>query len=83
MSKFENVIYWLVYTEMINETMIPAIHSTLPGFNADVDAELFKRWAIHTKKFRLDEENAITTWKTRLVNIKFQNLFILGVFHFF
>lgn len=44
---------------------IPWKHFGRPGINEYEDALLFRRWALHTKKFKEGENADISTWKTR------------------
>ena len=56
----------LVWLDQDNLTFkVPWKHFGRPGFNEREDAELFRRWAIHTEKFREGDESDISIWKTR------------------
>ena len=44
---------------------IPWVRVDKPEFNLHRDAELFKRWAQHTGKYRIGDQEDPSTWKTR------------------
>ena len=43
---------------------IPWKHFGKPGFNEHNDPELFRRWAIHTERFKEGEKSDFSAWKT-------------------
>lgn len=56
-------LVWLDKENMIFK--IPWKHFGRPGVDTYLDALLFRRWAMHTKKFEQGQPADISTWKTR------------------
>jgi len=56
-------LVWLDKENMIFK--IPWKHFGRPGVDMYLDALLFRRWALHTKKFEQGRPSDISTWKTR------------------
>lgn len=56
-------LVWLDKENMIFK--IPWKHFGRPGVDTYLDALLFRRWALHTKKFEQGRPSDISTWKTR------------------
>jgi len=56
-------LVWIDKENMIFK--IPWKHFGRPGVDMYLDALLFRRWALHTKKFEQGRPSDISTWKTR------------------